>query len=233
MAASENLSGIAILIFRRYFGSSSLLAFYKIGVLKIFAKFLGYARICHICQNLFLIKLLTFSLKFYWISVKLDIQTFNSKQLFFTQSILLAHYIFNPIFISGSRFFRAQVDSVYVQVLEVALKLIVALNLLLLHHIYVYNFSSINVRKYMHQTWLSLFILSINSLTLSGLPLTSFHLAEASLSAFWWLYTIVYVVIRKFIKMSSIPLILQSTCSICTTWILKLWNNNHTMHVNE
>ena len=45
MAASENLSGIAILIFRRYFGSSSLLAFYKIGVLKIFAKFLGYARI--------------------------------------------------------------------------------------------------------------------------------------------------------------------------------------------
>ena len=89
MAASENLSGIAILIFRRYFGSSSLLAFYKIGVLKIFAKFLGK----HICQNLFLIKLLTFSLKFYWISVKLDIQTFNSKQLFFTQSMLLAHYI--------------------------------------------------------------------------------------------------------------------------------------------
>ena len=94
-------------------------------------------------------------------------------------------HIFNPIFISGSRFFWAQVVSVYVQLLEVALKLIVALNFLLLHHIYVYNFSSsINVRKYMHQTWLSLFILSINSLTLSGLPLTSFHLAEASLSVF-------------------------------------------------
>ena len=39
-AASENLSGAAILIFRRYFGSSSLLAFYKIGILKT-AKFLG------------------------------------------------------------------------------------------------------------------------------------------------------------------------------------------------
>ena len=143
-------------------------------------------------------------------------------------------HIFNPIFISGSRFFWAQVVSVYVQLLEVALKLIVALNFLLLHHIYVYNFSSsINIRKYMHQTWLSLFILSINSLTLSGLPLTSFHLAEASLSVFWWLYTIVYVVVQTFHKMSSIPLILQSTCFICTTWKLKLWNNNHTMHVNE
>ena len=34
MAASENLSGATILIFRRYFRSSSLLEFYKIGVLK-------------------------------------------------------------------------------------------------------------------------------------------------------------------------------------------------------
>ena len=47
MTASENLSGGAILIFRTYFGSSSLSAFYKIGVLKISTKFLGniYARI--------------------------------------------------------------------------------------------------------------------------------------------------------------------------------------------
>ena len=37
-AASENLSGAAILIFRRYFRSSSLSAFYKIGVLKTSVK---------------------------------------------------------------------------------------------------------------------------------------------------------------------------------------------------
>ena len=47
-AASENLSGAAILIFRRYFRSSSLLAFYKLGVLKTSVKFLG----THICQGL-------------------------------------------------------------------------------------------------------------------------------------------------------------------------------------
>ena len=40
-AASENLSGAAILIFRRYFRSSSLPTFYKIGVLKTSVKFLG------------------------------------------------------------------------------------------------------------------------------------------------------------------------------------------------
>ena len=35
------LSGAAILIFRRYFGNSSLLAFYKIDVLKTSVKFIG------------------------------------------------------------------------------------------------------------------------------------------------------------------------------------------------
>ena len=35
------------------------------------------------------------------------------------------------------------------------------------------------------------FVFSINSLILSGFPLTSFHLVEASLSAFSWLYTLV------------------------------------------
>ena len=47
MAASENLSGAAILIFRRYFKSSSLSTFYKI--LGNSGKFLGK----HICQSLF------------------------------------------------------------------------------------------------------------------------------------------------------------------------------------
>ena len=41
MAASENLSGAAILIFRRYFRSSSQSVFYKIDVVKTSAKFLG------------------------------------------------------------------------------------------------------------------------------------------------------------------------------------------------
>ena len=34
----------------------------------------------------------------------------------------------------------------------------------------------------------SALVFSINSLILSGFPLTSFHLAEASLPAFSWLY---------------------------------------------
>ena len=41
MAASENLSGAAILNFKSYFKRNSLSAFCKIGVLKICAKFLG------------------------------------------------------------------------------------------------------------------------------------------------------------------------------------------------
>ena len=60
-AGSENLSGAAILIFRRYFRSSSLPAFYKVIVLKTSVKFLGK----HICWSLFSTNLQTFSLKFY------------------------------------------------------------------------------------------------------------------------------------------------------------------------
>ena len=37
----------------------------------------------------------------------------------------------------------------------------------------------------------SAFVFGINSLILSGFPLTSFDLAEASLSAFSWLHTLV------------------------------------------
>ena len=55
----ENLSGAAILIFRRYFGSSSPEAFYKKSVLKTSVKFLGK----HIRLSLFSIKLQIF--KFY------------------------------------------------------------------------------------------------------------------------------------------------------------------------
>ena len=48
------------------------------------------------------------------------------------------------------------------------------------------------------------FLSSINSLILSGLPLTSFHLAEASLSAFSWLYTLACAVIQTYHEMSFI-----------------------------
>ena len=61
MAASENLSGAANLIFRRYFKSTSLSAFYKVSTLKTSAKFLRKL----ICWSIFSIKLQTFSLKFY------------------------------------------------------------------------------------------------------------------------------------------------------------------------
>ena len=73
----------------------------------------------------------------------------------------------------------------------------------------------------------SAFFFSINSLILSGFPLTTFHLAEASLFAFLWLYTAVCAVIQKYQEMSFIynftfyftflVLILQSTYFICTT----------------
>ena len=48
----------------------------------------------------------------------------------------------------------------------------------------------------------SAFIFVINSLKLPGFPLTSFHLAETSLSAFSWLYTLVFAVVQKYHAMS-------------------------------
>ena len=47
----------------------------------------------------------------------------------------------------------------------------------------------------------SAFIFRINPLILFGLALTSFHFAEASLSAFWWLYTLVCAVVQKYQEM--------------------------------
>ena len=41
------------------------------------------------------------------------------------------------------------------------------------------------------------FVLSISSLILSGFPLTSFHLTEASLSTFLWLYVLVWAAVKK------------------------------------
>ena len=50
----------------------------------------------------------------------------------------------------------------------------------------------------------SAFVVSINSLILSGFPLTSFHLVEASLSAFSCPYTLVSAVVQKYHEMSII-----------------------------
>ena len=60
-AASENLSDAAILIFRRYFRSSSLSAFCKVSILKTSVKFLGK----RLCWSLFSTNLQSLSLKFY------------------------------------------------------------------------------------------------------------------------------------------------------------------------
>ena len=87
----------------------------------------------------------------------------------------------------------------------------------------------------------SVFVFSINSLILFGLPLTSFHLAEVSLSAFWWLYTLVYAVVQKYQEMSFIYNYLHFQYSFYNQPVLfaqlknvnKLWENNCTMHVNE
>ena len=43
----------------------------------------------------------------------------------------------------------------------------------------------------------SALVFSINSLTMSGFSFTSFHLDEASLPVFLWLYTLVGAVVQK------------------------------------
>ena len=52
---------------------------------------------------------------------------------------------------------------------------------------------------------------SINSLILSSFPMTSFHLAEASLSSFSWLYTIVCAAVQKYHEISFIYIFIPPT----------------------
>ena len=82
MAASENLSDAATLIFRRYFRSSSLQAFCKVSVLKTSVKFLGK----HICWILFSVNLQTLSLKFYQMK---DYIIFFNEKVFYLENIFL------------------------------------------------------------------------------------------------------------------------------------------------
>ena len=79
------------------------------------------------------------------------------------------------------------------------------------------------------------FVFSINPLILSLFLLTSFHLAEASLSGFSWLYTLVCAVAKKYHEMSFIC---NSFCNQPVLFaqlenINKLRNNNRTVHKNE
>ena len=87
----------------------------------------------------------------------------------------------------------------------------------------------------------SAFAFSINSLILSGFPLTSIHLAEASLSAFSWLYTLVCAVVQTYHEMFFIYNYLHVQYSFCNKYasfaqlenVKTLCNNNRTAHVNE
>ena len=87
----------------------------------------------------------------------------------------------------------------------------------------------------------STFVFSISSLILSGFPLTSFNLTEASPSAFSWFYTLVCVQVSKNIKKCLLFIITHifSTHFAINLFfaqveiVNKLWNNNRTMHMNK
>ena len=90
-----------------------------------------------------------------------------------------------------------------------------------------------------YQVLPSAFVFSIKSLISSSFHLTLFHLAEASLSALSWLYTLVCKVVQKYHEMFFTYNHFQY--SFCNQRALftqrenvnKLWNHNHTVHVNE
>ena len=71
--------------------------------------------------------------------------------------------------------------------------------------------------------------------------LTSFHLAETSLSAFLWLYTLVFAVAQNYHEMTFICNYLHFLHLFCNQLVSfaqlenvnKLWNNNCTVHVSE
>ena len=92
-----------------------------------------------------------------------------------------------------------------------------------------------------YQVLPSAFVFSNNSLILFGFPLTSFPLAEASLSAFLWLYNLLCAVVHKYQEISCIYNYSHPQYSFWNHPVLftqlerlnKLWNNNHTMHVSK
>ena len=76
------------------------------------------------------------------------------------------------------------------------------------------------------------FVFSLNSLISSGFPLTSFHLTEASLSAFLWFYTLVCAVVQRSKCLLSIFIHIFSTHFAINLFYMldvkKLWKNNCT-----
>ena len=87
-AASENLSDAAILIFRRYFRSSSLSAFCKVSVLKTSVKFLGK----HICWSLFSINLQAL-IRWILLDEKLHHGYFSMKKFYRKNTFLTAEVV--------------------------------------------------------------------------------------------------------------------------------------------
>ena len=67
----------------------------------------------------------------------------------------------------------------------------------------------------------SAFVFNINSLILSGFPVTSFNLAEVSLSDFSWLYTVCEFVQ----KYHEVPFIYNDSF----LFIFTIWNPKQTM----
>ena len=81
----------------------------------------------------------------------------------------------------------------------------------------------------------SAFFFIINSVILSGFPLTSFHLAEAALFTFSWLL-LSCVQLSKIIYNYSYFGYSFSNQSVLLAQlenVNKLWNNNCTVHVSE
>ena len=78
-------------------------------------------------------------------------------------------------------------------------------------------------------------VFSINSLILSSFPLTFFHLAEASLSAFSRLYTLVCAVVQNYLQIFIFLVFIFRPFFLLSQLknVNKLWNNNRTVHVNE
>ena len=87
----------------------------------------------------------------------------------------------------------------------------------------------------------SAFVFIAKSLVLSGFPLTTIYLAEASRPCFSLLYALVCAVVQNFHEMSFIYNYSHFKYSFCNQSILfaqlenvnKLWNDNRTVHVNQ
>ena len=87
----------------------------------------------------------------------------------------------------------------------------------------------------------SAFVFIAKSLVLSGFPLTTIYLAEASRPCFSLVYAFVCAFVEKYHEMPFIYNYSHFKYSFCNQAILfaqlenvnKLWNDNRTVHVNQ